>query len=169
MRSSFVIVALLVAGCSGSSEDAKPDNTPTEQASRDEPTSEAPAPTAPEPERPEAAPTIDLDAVEDLDTLFSVTGNVEREQVAGIIGQRKPDIYKCYSDALDANPGMSGRVLVQITSTADGGVASSLIKQSTLKKPTVEQCMVRAIRTWKFPNDPSGGLVVVKYAFQLPP
>lgn len=170
MRVSVLIAALALAGCSGPAEEKKPDETPVEKPAEDGMTSDSTEETGEATEEEAPAPAaIDLDAVEDLETLFEVSGNVDKDQVAGIIGQKKPDVYKCYSDALAANPGMAGRVYVQITTTPDGGVASALVKQTTLKKPSVEQCMVGAIRNWEFPNDPSGGLVVIKYAFQLPP
>ncbi len=173
MRSLLICAALLAAACSGSAEDKKADAAPVEQTGT-ESTDTSDKPAADDEAKPEvaaevAAPAMNLDEVEDLETLFEVKGNVDKSQVAGIIGQRKPDIHKCYGDALAANPGMTGRVLVQITTAANGSVASAMIKQTTLKKPVVEQCMVGKIRGWKFPNDNSGGLVVIKYAFQLPP
>ena len=170
MRNSFLLAALLIAACSGASEEKKADTAPTDGVATE---SKDGAETPPdEPEEPDAAPVaaaIDLDAVEDLETLFEVSGNVSRDQVAGIIGQNKPDVHQCYADALAANPGMTGRVYVQITATANGSVATAMMKQTTLKKPAVEQCMLTRIRGWKFPNDDSGGLTVIKYAFQLPP
>lgn len=178
MRSTLTIptvcaVLLATTACSGSSQEKKAD-APTEQTSTttNDDVAAPPADTtgaAVEEEPAPAAAEVDLAAVEDLETLFTVSGNADKARIGGIIGQKKPDVFKCYSDALAANPGMAGRVLVQITTTPNGGVASALIKQSTLKKPAVEQCMLSKIRGWTFPHDESGGLVVIKYAFQLPP
>ena len=174
--SQWSLVALLAAtvACSGSSEQTKDDGAAaTEKPAGDESAAttgdgDAPAQGAEEEAAP-AEPEVDLDAVEDLSTLFSVTGSVDHDQVQGIIGQGKDDVYKCYGDALPDNPGMTGRVLVSITATPSGDVASAIVKQTTLNKPEVERCMVTAIRDWKFPADANGGLVIIKYAFQLPP
>ena len=164
-----VAAALSMAACSGASEQTSETPPPTEQAAAESTPSEAPAAETPAPEEAPAKEEVDLAAVEDLNTLFTVSANVDKAQVAGIIGQRKPDIYDCYSKALEKSPGLAGRVLMKITATSSGDVASAIVQKSTIQNAALQQCMTTRIRKWKLPNDNSGGLIVVQYAFQLPP
>lgn len=174
--SACALSLLLVSGtaCSGSSGGEKKDEMPAESTTETTTTDDVAADgdTAPQPEDEAPAPAeeteIDLDNA-DLETLYTVSGNGDEAAIAGVIGQRKPDVYQCYQKELPNSPGLTGRVLVQITTTPTGEVATAFVKQSTLGNRAVETCMMDKIRGWRFPEDAAGGLVIITYPFQLPP
>ncbi len=182
MRTISVIgLVALVAGtaaCSSSKTETKPDQpqatetTAPAETSEDE-ASEAPAEAEAEPDAPaepaEPAVTLaDADATQ-LEAMFVVSGSVDKEQVRGIIGQNKDSIYQCYKQVLPDHPELAGKVLVSITSSANGQVASAVIKESTIEVAELKQCMTGAIKKWKFPEPTDGGLVMTTYPFVLPP
>lgn len=177
------VLASSTLACSGSSSEAKSDST-------GEAVSEKPAPeegdemaddatadegdaadeASVEPAEP-AEPKVTLaDAnAEQLEAMFSVSGSVDKGQVKGIIGQNKDSIYQCYKKSLPDHPGLAGKVLVSITSSANGQVVSAVIKESTIEVAQLKSCMTGAIKKWKFPEPTDGGLVMTTYPFVLPP
>lgn len=171
---AVVLLACTTTACSGSAKsEQKADESTTEQTTSGETTeatsaegaatTETPAEEAPPPD-----PYADFETM-DLDSLFEVKGAVEPEQVRNFIGQKKPAITKCYQQALKDNPGLTGRMLVKITSSGDGSVAAAIVRKSTLTVKTLESCVTTTIRSWKFPQPTDGGLVMTTYAFTMPP
>lgn len=178
---SFACTALFGTACGGGQSQAKQDEETmtTEQPSDPADAPDAPATTETPAEEPaEAAPPAEtgpdfadpnIEPQVFFDTFYKVTGQVDPEQVRGVIGRNKDSIYECYKKELPNNPGLSGRVLMGITATGDGKVASAVVKKSTLGNKTLESCMTNAIRGWKMPASKDGGLVMVQYPFVLPP
>ncbi len=46
-----------------------------------------------------------------------------------------------------------------------GRVGEVVIRDSTMRNPKVERCMINRIRTWQFPAPAGGGVVEVNYPF----
>jgi hypothetical protein len=174
------IVASGALACSGSKSETKADEsaeattekpaegeTGAEETATEE-TAEGTDEAAPEEGAAPPVALADADA-DQLEAMFTVSGSVDREQVRGIIGQKKDTIYECYKSVLPDNPELAGKMLVSITSSADGQVVSAVIKDSTIEVVELKQCMTKAIKKWKFPAPTDGGLVMTTYAFVLPP
>ena len=49
------------------------------------------------------------------------------------------------------------------------GPQAAALQSSTLNEPSVESCIVAAIRGWQFPAPAGGGPVIVSYPFLLTP
>ena len=75
------------------------------------------------------------------------------------------EMKRCYEAALKQQPTLSGRVMVQFVIGMRGQVSSSEVKSSTLGNPTVENCLLQAIRRWEFPPPKQGADVVIVYPF----
>lgn len=180
---SIICIAAVQLACSGSSSQTKDDVThetttepttaiePSEQPGTTEPSTTAPQP-AKSADATEAGPDFadpDAEGEEFFETWFKVTGQVDAEQVKGVIGRNKDSIYECYSQQLADHPGLAGRVLISITSNGAGQVASAVVRKSTLQNKLLEACMTKTIRGWKMPQSRDGGLVMVTYPFLLPP
>jgi hypothetical protein len=60
-------------------------------------------------------------------------------------------------------------VTVQFTIAPSGLVVASLLKNSTVGSPRVENCTVQAVRRWEFPRPLDGESATVTYPFVLTP
>ncbi len=95
-----------------------------------------------------------------------VKGSLDKELIRRIIRRHINEVKFCYEKELTKNTALQGRVMVQFTIAATGGVISSIVQSSTMGNPNVEQCIAGAVRRWEFPK-PQGGIVVVSYPFVL--
>jgi hypothetical protein len=59
---------------------------------------------------------------------------------------------------------LAGKILFDWVISLNGGVGSARQVSSTLGSVAVSTCILREIRTWRFPN-PVGGSVQVRYPF----
>jgi TonB family protein len=73
----------------------------------------------------------------------------------------------CYEKELAKKPDLYGRVMVQFTIAGTGAVVASVVQNSTMNNPEVEQCIAGALRRWEFPKPQGGGVVIVSYPFVL--
>ena len=94
-----------------------------------------------------------------------VVGDLDRIIIRKVVNQRKRTIKQCYTDALKEPPGMSGKVVIAWQIDATGNVSEASIESSTLADESVENCLVRNAKTWRFPAPRDGGVVRVKYPF----
>jgi TonB family protein len=72
----------------------------------------------------------------------------------------------CYRRALALAPELTGIAEVQLQIAADGAVAGAEVTRSLT--PTVDGCLLTAVRTARFPQ-PRGGAVTVRYPFRFLP
>ncbi|MCB9654498.1 MAG: TonB family protein [Deltaproteobacteria bacterium] len=94
-----------------------------------------------------------------------VMGSLDKEIIRRVIKQHIAQIRYCYEKELVRAPGLFGKVATKFVISADGGVQSADVTESTLGNAEVERCVVAKIRTWRFPKPKGGGIVVVKYPF----
>jgi len=96
-----------------------------------------------------------------------IRGSLDKEIIRRVIRRHINEVKYCYERELMANPDLSGRVAVQFTISGTGQVIASVVQSSTMKNPTVEQCIAQAVRRWLFPKPEGGGIVIVTYPFLL--
>ena len=94
-----------------------------------------------------------------------IMGSLDKEIIRRVIKAHINQIKYCYEKELVRSPGLFGKVNMEFTITAKGGVRESKVKQSTLNNAEVERCIGAKIRTWKFPKPKGGGIVIVRYPF----
>jgi Ca-activated chloride channel family protein len=102
-------------------------------------------------------------------TLPTVTGTLSKEVIRRVIRQHVNQLRFCYEQELASIPDLSGKIVVEFTIDATGSVISAKIKSTTLGNSTVETCIVKALRSWKFPAPEGGGVVKVTYPFEFKP
>lgn len=95
----------------------------------------------------------------------AVSGSLDRAVVTRILRQHGPEYRYCYEKELNLNRALSGRLTAKFTIAGNGGVVAVNIEGSTLRNTGIEQCLIRHIMTWSFPEPRGGGLVIVKYPF----
>lgn len=93
-----------------------------------------------------------------------VNGYLSPEQINRVVRANQAAIRYCYEVQVQRQQSLRGRVSIQWRINLQGSVTSARVASSTLRNASVEGCMVRQIRRWRFPQ-PDGGEVVVTYPF----
>ncbi len=97
-----------------------------------------------------------------------VSGALSSDVIRRIIRAHLNEVRFCYEQGLQLDPNLEGRLVVRFTIDAKGRVAEAEISTSVGDK-TVDRCVARAVKRWKFPSPAGGGLVQVLYPFELLP
>jgi TonB family protein len=92
------------------------------------------------------------------------TGKLQKHVIQRVIRRHVGAVRFCYERALVKNPKLSGKVVVRFVIDPDGKVTAAEIPDSSLKAPAVEDCILKRVRSWRFPQ-PEGGAVSVAYPF----
>ncbi len=94
----------------------------------------------------------------------SAQGSIDRDKVARVINSNLQAVRACYERALLRDPGLAGKAVLEWSINTSGTVVTAKTKSSTLRNAEVEGCILRSIKTWKFPAA-KGGKVIVTYPF----
>ena len=94
----------------------------------------------------------------------SIRGQLSRDAIQRVVRQHRREVLHCYEQELERDPELAGRVVVGFTIYPTGSVASVEIRTSNLGNDDVQECLVRRIGRWQFP-EPEGGVVTVSYPF----
>lgn len=73
-------------------------------------------------------------------------------QIQTIVDTHRDELVDCYSNELDTNPDLAGRVDLDFAVTPDGQVAMVRVVDSTLESTAAEDCFVERARHWRFPE-----------------
>ncbi len=96
-----------------------------------------------------------------------VRGSLDKEIIRRIIRRHLNEVRFCYEKELLRKADLYGRVTIQFTISGTGQVVASIVQQSTMNAPAVEQCIADAVKRWEFPKPQGGGIVIVSYPFVL--
>ncbi|HEY4393761.1 MAG TPA: AgmX/PglI C-terminal domain-containing protein [Polyangia bacterium] len=97
------------------------------------------------------------------------SGSLDKEAIKGVIASHINEVKYCYERELTKMPDLFGTVWVEFTIEATGEVSvSNALKRSTTRQAPVESCIAAAVRRWRFPETPGGG-VLVTYPLVLTP
>lgn len=99
----------------------------------------------------------------------TVIGGLDKDVIAKVIRDHMAEIKYCYETELNKNPSLAGKVAVAFTIDPTGAVSEANVSETTLNNSTAEQCMIRRIRRWKFPEPKGGGVVAVTYPWLFSP
>jgi outer membrane biosynthesis protein TonB len=95
----------------------------------------------------------------------SVEEGLTKDEVGEVIHRHMSEIRYCYESSLLRTPDIEGKLIVDFTIGGPGNVKSSEVKSSTLPDPRLDDCIIRRLVTWKFPNTKGGIDVAVSYPF----
>jgi TonB family protein len=98
-----------------------------------------------------------------------VRGSAEAARIYRVIGSHLAEVRSCYEQGLLVSSDLTGRVSVEFVIGPNGRVLNAGLQESTLQNPPVEDCILRAVRTWNFPSPDGGGIVAVGYPFNFLP
>lgn len=97
----------------------------------------------------------------------SVDGGLDSSLIADVVRRNIGQIRFCYEQGLQLNSSLAGRVAVNWVIDGNGGVKVARVKNTSLNNKTVEDCILRRLRTWKFPIPEGNQEVPVSYPFLL--
>ena len=97
----------------------------------------------------------------------TVDGGLDSTLIADVVRRNIGQIRFCYEQGLQLNSSLSGRVSVNWVIDAGGRVKVANVKNTSLKNKAVEDCILRRLRTWKFPLPENNQEVPVSYPFLL--
>ena len=98
-----------------------------------------------------------------------VRGSISKQEIQRVFRQHHKQVRTCYQRALQRDPALAGRVVVQLTIDEHGRVTVAKIKSSQLGDEAVERCVLRIVRQLRFAVPAGGGEVVVNYPFVFKP
>jgi hypothetical protein len=86
--------------------------------------------------------------------------------IDAIINQNKASVEYCYQSQLKLNPDMRGEIMLSFDILPTGKVGGVKIQNTSLNNSKVEQCIIRSIRRWSFPQLASNqGIVTIRTKF----
>lgn len=91
-------------------------------------------------------------------------GQLDRDEIQKVINDNINSIQRCYERELLKTPGLSGKIQVEWTIGTSGTVRGSRQTFTSMNSTNVSNCILGAIRGWRFPK-PRGGEVIVNYPF----
>jgi outer membrane biosynthesis protein TonB len=95
----------------------------------------------------------------------SVEEGLTKDEVGEVIHRHLSEVRYCYESAMIRQPDIEGKLVVDFTIGGNGVVKTAEAKSSTLPDPRLDDCIIRRLVTWKFPNTKGGIDVSVSYPF----
>lgn len=96
---------------------------------------------------------------------------LDKETILTTIKKRYSGIVSCYETQLQTNQDLAGKVYVDMTVQLDGSVTNvkTVKKETTLKSKKAVQCMLKIIKTLKFPERKKGEPMQFVFPFRFEP
>jgi hypothetical protein len=79
------------------------------------------------------------------------SGGLTAEQIRRVVVAHSGALRACYESEVQRNPSLKGGVTMQWNIEPGGTVTSASVAGSTINNARVEGCIVRQVKTWKFP------------------
>ena len=95
----------------------------------------------------------------------TVEEGLTRDEVGEVIHQHISEVRYCYESSMLRLPQVEGKLLMGFTISANGSVRTAEVKTSTLPDAKLDDCILRRLVGWKFPNTKGGVDVAVSYPF----
>lgn len=100
---------------------------------------------------------------------LQVQGDMDQGALNRVLRRRIAQTRRCYEVQLRSNPGLRGRVGVQMIIDPSGRVTQAVARQNTTGDAAVAQCMVASARRMRFPAGTREGPVRVLALYELTP
>ena len=94
-----------------------------------------------------------------------VQGTIDRRIIQKVVRDHQGEFRACYERELNKIKGLNGRVVLFWLISPQGDVTKAIVKETSLKNQTVEQCLIKSVNHWRFPAPKGGGIVGVEYPF----
>ncbi|HCH61152.1 MAG TPA: hypothetical protein DFR83_00010 [Deltaproteobacteria bacterium] len=98
-----------------------------------------------------------------------VLGSIPQSAVEAVFRRHQDQIQACYTNALEQEPSLSGKVVVKLIIASSGQVDKVTVKSSTLNSTAVEQCVVDLLNPLQFPDSAATGITIASYPLRFHP
>jgi outer membrane biosynthesis protein TonB len=88
---------------------------------------------------------------------------IEGADLDKAVRSKSHQVQKCFDAELAAHPGLSGRLVLQVSVGKDGAVATAAVKESTVPSAALSECVARKARKWKFRSSGTDSVVEVPF------
>jgi TonB family protein len=88
---------------------------------------------------------------------------LDKSVIAKVIRRHWNEIKYCYETQLNQNPHLAGKVAVAFTINGTGAVSEADVSESSMGNASVEDCILKDIKRWRFPEPRGNGQVFVTY------
>jgi len=102
----------------------------------------------------------ELSIGEELDQ--EAKGVASKKDVNSVIKRNMGRFRSCYQKSLKKNPDLSGKIVVRFAIGIDGKVNGAKIKETEMKSPEVERCILKHFYSLRF-DPPSEGKALINY------
>lgn len=96
---------------------------------------------------------------------LKVDEGLTKDEVGEIIHQHLSEIRYCYESSLIHSPDIQGKMMTRFTINKNGIVGGAQIISSSLSDSRLDDCILKKLSSWKFPNPRGGSEVAVSYPF----
>lgn len=92
-------------------------------------------------------------------------GALDREEIQRVLSRAMSRIKYCYERELTQHQDLEGKLVLSWTIGGSGDVVSAASIENTMGNTAVDACVVKVMRSLKFPSPKGGGVVSVTYPF----
>lgn len=121
-----------------------------------------------EPAASELLPLPPLERSEGTPPALAPSGTLPADSVRRMVRQHAGRFSRCYREALQRSPELSGRVTLSFVIGRDGRVLRAEESEPSLPDRRARACLLEAVFELEFPPSPSGP-IAVRYPFLLSP
>ena len=89
-----------------------------------------------------------------------LNGKPDAISITTLISKHTTTLKDCYESGLKRDPALSGQLGIRFKITRFGRVGKTFVTQDTLNSQPFKRCVLRRLRTWRFPNTHKGGVMV---------
>ena len=89
-----------------------------------------------------------------------LNGKPDAVSITTLISKHTPTLKDCYESGLKRDPDLAGQLGIRFKITRFGRVGKTLVTQDTIQSQPFKRCVLRRLRTWRFPNTRKGGVMV---------
>jgi outer membrane biosynthesis protein TonB len=94
-----------------------------------------------------------------------VEEGLSKDEVGKVIHAHMNEVRYCYDSALIRSPDVEGKLIISFAIGSKGAVTRSSVGSSSLNDPRLDDCILRRLGHWQFPNPKGGVTVAVSYPF----
>lgn len=95
----------------------------------------------------------------------AIEEGLTKDEVGEVIHKHISEVRYCYESAMVRSPDVEGKLIVNFTIAHAGNVKTAEVKTSTLPDAKLDDCILRRLVTWNFPQTKGGVDVAITYPF----
>ncbi|GAB4289669.1 MAG: hypothetical protein Kow0090_02540 [Myxococcota bacterium] len=77
---------------------------------------------------------------------------LDSDTIKRVVSANLPKLKGCYESELKRDPSLRGRITISLTVQGDGTIAEVELGKSNITGTTVESCLVKILKYWRFPE-----------------